>query len=129
MTTDEITHHRHQDMTPRQYEQVLAAIRSLDDKFSLALQSNMNALNLAIVQLTEAHHKSLLEQERRNGQFATIDRVDAISRRLDDAIKEAGTVAANRETTLSTSFTGYVISALITGTAVVLAFVLAHLVH
>src|SRR5438105_1344739 len=96
-----------EEMTPRQYDAVLNAIRTLDDKFSLALTTSMNALNLAIVQLTEAHHKSLLEQERRNSQFATIDRVDAISRRLDDAIKEVSTLSTTRETSRLTTNLGY----------------------
>ena len=70
-------------MSNSQYEKVLEAINSLDGKFTTALNTGMASLNAAILTLTESHHRSLLEQERRNSQFVTVNRADALANRVD----------------------------------------------
>jgi chromosome segregation ATPase len=70
-------------MTPVEEKDMRELIGELEQKLNATIAAGLSAVNLAIAQLTEAHHKSLLEQERRNSQFASRDRVDDVARRLD----------------------------------------------
>jgi hypothetical protein len=128
-----------EQMTDTQYDRVLDAIRSLDDKFTTALNTGLATLNAALLALSETHHRAQLEQERRNSTFATAEQVRQLTARVDQFSTEAG----GREARISqleqrmlqgddhdflrqSSATGYLITALVSIAAVTLAFVLAH---
>ncbi len=111
-------------MTEGQYDRVLDAIQSLDDKLSTFIES---------------HHAALLDQERRNSQFASKQELAQLSRRMDDFSQGVGSREARIKsledrisTESSNSFwrsanlTGYLVSALISGFAVTGSLILAH---
>jgi hypothetical protein len=144
-------------MSTHQYHAVMEAITSLDTKLTAALNTGLTALNTALVQLTEAHHRALLEQERRNSQFATLAHAEQLSRRVDSmadsAARREEQIKSLREvlatTTLhhdqqiadiekrlsqdadhsflqTSNIVGYLATAIISGLAVTLAFLLTH---
>ncbi len=133
-------------MTADEYDSLIAAISGLEIKLTSGLQS----VTTSIATLTEMHHKAILEQERRNSSFATLERLDGVVRRLDDLV--AGFAARNERldaldrqlnrqdaqiaqltesvsshsvSTLTTA-TGWLVIALITVASNVLTFLLAH---
>jgi hypothetical protein len=70
-------------MTPDQEKDIRSFLGELEQKLNATITAGLAAVNLAIANLTEAHHRALIEQERRNSQFAARDRVDDLARRLD----------------------------------------------
>lgn len=133
-------------MTSDEYDSLLSAISGVEQKLTTGLQS----VTTSIATLTEMHHQAILEQERRNSSFATLERLDGVVRRLDDLV--AGFAARNerleamdrqirrQETQISqlsdsisthsvnllTSATGWLVIALITVGSNILTFILSH---
>lgn len=133
-------------MTSDEYDSLIGAIAGLEQKLTSGLQS----VTVSIARLTEMHHQAILEQERRNSSFATLERLDSVVRRLDDLV--AGFAARNerldaldrqmgrqdtqiaqltesmsaRSTGLFASTTGWLVIALITVASNVLTFLLAN---
>ena|SRR5947209_2710906 len=126
-------------MSESQYDRVLDAINSLDGKFTAALNTGLAALNAAILALTEQHHRALLEQERRNSTFITSPQHEALVRRVDDLASAAGNrdallqsieeqlkIGQEQSFSLRSNLTGYLVSALLSGLAVTIGFLLTH---
>jgi len=133
-------------MTTDEYDSLITAISGLEGKLTAGLQ----AVNISIATLTEMHHKAILEQERRNSSFATLERLDAVGRRVDELV--AGFAARGermdaaerqiarqesqltqvldamnaRSVSLLTSTSGWLVLAVITIGSNVLTFLLAH---
>lgn len=133
-------------MTADEYDSLIAAISGLEVKLTSGLQS----VTISIATLTEMHHKAILEQERRNSSFATLERLDGVIHRLDDLVagfaarnarldaldrqmnrqdaqiaQLAESVSSRSMSTLTTA-TGWLVIALITVASNVLTFLLAH---
>jgi hypothetical protein len=133
-------------MTTDEYDSLINAISGVEQKLTTGLQS----VTASMGTLTDMHHKAILEQERRNSSFATLERLDGVVRRLDDLV--AGFAARNerldaldrqlsrqdaqiaqlsesmsvRSVGLFTSTTGWLVIALITLASNILTFILAH---
>lgn len=133
-------------MTSNEYDSLIDAIAGLEQK----LTSGLESVTASMTRMTEMHHKAILEQERRNSSFATLERLDGVVRRLDDLV--AGFAARNerldaldrqmnrqdaqiaqltetvsaRSVSTLTSATGWLVIALITVASNVLTFLLAH---
>jgi predicted component of type VI protein secretion system len=133
-------------MTTDEYDSLLSAISGVEQQLSTGLHS----VTTSIARLTEMHHQAILEQERRNSSFATLERLDGVVRRLDDLV--AGFAARNerleamdrqirrqdtqisqlsdtfstRSVNLLTSTTGWLVVALITVGSNILTYILAH---
>lgn len=75
-------------MATDEYERMLAAVRELEQRLSAAITTGLQAVNLTIASLADQHHRAVLEQERRNGTFASRDRVDALAEGLRDRAGE-----------------------------------------
>jgi hypothetical protein len=133
-------------MTSTEYDSLIDAIAGMEQK----LTSGLESVTVSMARLTEMHHKAILEQERRNSSFATLERLDGVVRRLDDLV--AGFAARNerldaldrqmsrqdaqitqlaesvstRSMTTLTTATGWLVIALITVASNVLTFLLTH---
>jgi chromosome segregation ATPase len=118
-----------------------------------ALSTGLDRVTAAIANLTEMHHKALLEQERRNAGFATIERLDMLNAKVEtisgelrerksrvDALEEhvtrLDTTLTATQTTLEQHSSGvltlalnYVMMFAVSTGGVMLAFILAHLGH
>jgi hypothetical protein len=133
-------------VTADEYDSLITAIAGLDRK----LTSGLESVTASMALLTEMHHKAILEQERRNSTFATLERLDGVVRRLDDLV--AGYAARNerleamdrqlgrqdvqitqlaealstRSVSMLTSTTGWLVVALISVGTNILTYLLAH---
>jgi hypothetical protein len=133
-------------MDSTEYDSLISAISGLEQKLTTGLDS----VTTSIGRLTEMHHTAILEQERRNSSFATMERLDGVIRRLDDLA--SGFAARNerieamdrqmrrqeeqisglaesistRSLSMLTSTTGWLVIALITVGSNILTYVLAH---
>lgn len=58
---------------------ILRAVKQLEDKLTLAIHTGLQAVYAALAQITERHHRAMLQQERRNASFADRDRVEALA--------------------------------------------------
>lgn len=140
-------------MTPMQSDaEVLKALSALEDKLMAAINSGLAAVNLALAHLTDMHHNAMLEQERRNSKFADRAHVDSLSRQMADISTELRSrvrqmerleksdqdlekqidrlrdQVAKRSFTLLTGANGYLVTAIIVLSSVVLTFLLTHVV-
>jgi hypothetical protein len=66
-------------MANSEYSELFAALDRLEAKLTAALNTDLQAVNVAISALADSHHRALLEQERRNSSFADRDRVEQIA--------------------------------------------------
>lgn len=129
------------------------AIALSERRIMAALSTGLDRVTAAIANLTEMHHRALLEQERRNAGFATIERLDLLNSkveaiggelrerksrvdaleehvtRLDAAITTTQATLEQRSTGVLTLALNYVMMFAISTAGVMLAFVLAHLGH
>ncbi|GAC1637562.1 MAG: hypothetical protein NVS4B2_26410 [Chloroflexota bacterium] len=55
-----------------------ADVQNLKGELSGSFQTGLSAVNLAVAALTEAHHRAVIEQEKRNAEFAQRTRVDEL---------------------------------------------------
>lgn len=83
-------------MTDPQVAQLLESIHSLETKLTATITANQASLVASISALTEAHHRSLLEQERRNAGFATRDDLSQVQ----NQIRDLATIAASNQARL-----------------------------
>lgn len=129
-----------------------AAIASTETRLLRALSEGLQGVSAALANLSEAHHRALLEQERRNASFASVQRLEALAARVDGvnatlsalgqrfesveaglarAEQEAGSLrrqlTESRVSALTTA-TGYLVTALLLIGSNVLTFILAHVV-
>jgi hypothetical protein len=68
-----------------QEKDIRTMLIELEQKLQASITAAATALTVSIAQLTEAHHKAQIEQEKRNSSFAERGRVDDLARRLDRA--------------------------------------------
>lgn len=133
-------------MTADEYDSLISAITALDQK----LTSGLQAVTVSMSRLTEMHHKAILEQERRNASFATMERLDGVGKRVDDLVTGFASRSArldalerqlshqedqltqlsdsvsNRSVGLLTSAAGWLVVALVTISSNLLTFLLTH---
>lgn len=133
-------------MDSDEYASLISAISGLEQSLTTGLES----VRASIARLTEMHHTAILEQERRNSSFATMERLDGVIRRLDDLasnfavrserlesmdrqvrrqeeqIAQITESISNRSVSLLTSTTGWLVIALITVGSNILTFILTH---
>jgi len=127
---------------------VIEAIATLDDKLSGQIQGVFTGLS----ELTEAHHRAVLEQERRNATFATAVRLDNLDNKISGFMQESGgriaqfhalqaqvaehahqlaamqAAAASRDLQGANQLTGWLVQALLILTSTILGFILYHAV-
>lgn len=58
--------------------EVRSDVAAIKNELSASFQSGLAAVNLAIATLTESHHRQVIEQERRNAEFAHRTRLDEL---------------------------------------------------
>ncbi|HZU11414.1 MAG TPA: hypothetical protein VFB58_01125 [Chloroflexota bacterium] len=129
-----------------------AAIASTETRLLRALNEGLQQVSSALTNLSEMHHRAMLEQERRNASFATVERLDALAVRVDSVNAalsgvcqrlenvEAGLARSERESSSLrrqlnessvsslTTATGYLVTALLLIGSNILTFILAHVV-
>src|SRR5579875_1862820 len=120
--------------TSRSMKAVIEAIATLDDKLSGQIQGVFTGLS----ELTEAHHRAVLEQERRNATFATAVRLDNLDNKISGFMQESGgriaqfhalqAPAASRYLQGANQLTGWLVQALLILTSTILGFILYHAV-
>jgi uncharacterized protein (DUF3084 family) len=133
--------------------QLLRALHDLHRDLSSKIEDGLEAVQREIAVLSDSHNRALLEQERRNSEFATRDRVEAVASNVHSlsnnvtgallkiaSLEKACTehqgrldrlteLVNERAISFLSTTNGQLFLAALTLVSVGLAFVLGHLVH
>ncbi len=71
-------------LSPADDLRTLRAITTLKAEITAQIGAGLTALQIVITQLTETHHRALLEQERRNATFAPQTRLEELIIQVHD---------------------------------------------
>jgi len=71
-------------LSPADDLRTLRAITTLKAEITAQISAGLTALQIVITQLTETHHRALLEQERRNATFAPQSRLEELIVQVHD---------------------------------------------
>lgn len=131
-------------MTEPQSPAMLEAMHELETRVNATVAAGITAVTVSITAASDAHHKALLEQERRNSTFADRAHVDDLSSQLqrhsvriatlEDSYSQiltrldelAAQVSAGTVHLLS-GFSNYLVLVLLMLASNLLIFVLTHL--
>ncbi len=72
------------DLSPVDDLRTLRAITALKAEITTQISVGLTALQVVITNLTETHHRALLEQERRNATFAPQSRLEELINQVHD---------------------------------------------
>lgn len=72
------------DLSPVDDLRTLRAITALKAEITTQISVGLTALQVVITNLTETHHRALLEQERRNATFAPQSRLEELISQVHD---------------------------------------------
>jgi phosphate starvation-inducible protein PhoH len=128
--------------------QVLHALSELEQRLSLALNTGLAAVTQSIAQLAEQHHRTQLEQEKRNASFADRSRLEELAGKVSamdtttvllaqmrkdiDAdrsrLDQLESMVNERALRFAHGAIGYIVMFLVMLSSNVLVYILAHLV-